>query len=190
MSTQFFRQAPDGSETGLFTHEDLRAAALSGDLTEDDAVRAKESTLWVGACHIKGLFRGEAAEKPAMDSDDARRAAYDAQLEALRSGARERAEQSRRQGRSVLWWHSHVGWEAYVAVALLMVGVVYSVWGTPENVRFPLPIRMGGPAQQGHFFFGTGPWSTLEYVLLWCDAVVVIGGLAFGRMIRASEKRR
>ncbi|APZ94924.1 hypothetical protein [Fuerstiella marisgermanici] len=189
MSTQFYRQAPDGSETGPFTHEGLRAAVLSGDLTEADEVRSEASTLWVGAGHIKGLFLGEAAEKQPVDSDDARRAAYDAQLEALRTGAYERAEQSRRQGRSAAWWHDPVGWEVYVAILLVMVGVIYSVWETPEHVRFPLPKRMGGPVQQGNFFFGTGPWSTLEYLLLWLDAVVVISGLAFGRMILTSRRK-
>lgn len=205
MSTQFYRQSDDGRDTGPFSREELLAAAMLGELTEEDLVRSEGSSLWVSARRVKGLFREDAAvggdaelaKRSHADNDGvgvsssggtagAAQAAYEKQLAALQAGAAGELQTETARpgsGRSSGWWQDHIGWEVWLGVAVILGAIVYTVWVPSEQLRFPPSQRGGTIAPADYYFFGTGPWSTLEYGLLWFDAVLVVGMLLFGRRL-------
>ncbi|MEZ6060571.1 MAG: DUF4339 domain-containing protein [Planctomycetaceae bacterium] len=202
MSTQFYRQSDDGRETGPFSREELLAAAMLGELTEGDLVRSEGSSLWLSARRVKGLFpedaavggEAELAKRIHAESEGigvpsypgtaaAAQAAYEAQLRALESGGTDADSGRRSKNRRAAWWQGDVGWEVWLGVAVILAAIVYTVWVPSEQLRFPQSQRGGNMAPAGYFFFGTGPWSTLEYGLLWFDAGLVVGALLFGRRL-------
>lgn len=184
MSNQFYRQADDGTESGPFSLEELQELAACGELRDQDLLRTENSTICVNACRIKGLFSGV----PSKETVSGDRSAYEAQIAELIANPDAATARHSTARASMGSLHDHVGWEAVLGVLLIVMAVMYTIWGTPESARFPAPQRMSVQVPQGHFFFGTGPWSTLEYVLLWFDAVLVIVVLLFGRRILGSRK--
>jgi len=205
VSTQFYRQSDNGRETGPFSHDELLAAVLLGELSEDDQVRAEGSSLWLSARRVKGLFQEDSAVGAEARSGKhdgsagdgigvpsyggtagAAQAAYERQLAALQAGAAGDldTETARRSSSgSIGWWQGDVGWEVWLGVALILTAIVYTVWVPSEQFRFPPSQRGGNMTPAGYDFFGTGPWSVLEYGLLWFDAVLAVGMLLFGRRL-------
>lgn len=129
--------------------------------------------MWVSAAHVKGLFGAAPAEdvssargtRPA-GTVNAAQAAYEAQLQALQAGADGDLDTRTDRRTSGGWWQESVAWEVWLGVALIVAGILYSVLVTPEHVRFP-PTQSLNSEPHSHYFFGTGPWSTVEYGLLW-----------------------
>ena len=115
-----------------------------------------------------------------VDND---RSVYEAQIAVLMANPEAAADHRSKRRESAGWWRDQVGWEVLLAAFLVISGVVYTIWGTPESTRFPVSASLQADVQDRHFFFGTGPWSTLEFVLLWFDATLLIGALIFGRRI-------
>ncbi len=184
MNSQFYRQTDDGTEFGPFSRDALKDFVASGQLLENDLLRSVNSSVWVSARRIEGLFRKVDGEV-SIKGD---RSSYEAQIAELIANPATLSGQGSRDRLSLAGWQDQVGWEVVLAAILVIGAAVDMIWGTSESTRFPVAQGRHADVRQHYFFFDTGPWSILEYVLLWFDAVLLIGALAFGRRILSRRK--
>jgi hypothetical protein len=203
MPSQWYHKASDG-ERGPLSFAEMAAMLRAGTLHEHDLVRREGQSQWQHAEDVVGLLRaaGRRAEQPAAPpSDGGGRTTCSPQERTpkkspvARDEERGAAVDSPAQSSGGAW-SANVGLRGILGSFLglaVIIGVFIGAWyWHVEATRFPMPAGLRPPPVTERFFFGWGPLSLFEYILVWIDAIVVAGFLVYvfiGRIWRKRPRR-
>lgn len=169
-------------ELGPLNFQELVELARAGTLSEDDLVREERAATWQPARTVIGLFHAARA----IQQETHETTPAEAKVTAVKQTA------SAAAGRVSTAPDLRKQMTKSVALVMGFAATTIAVAGwylqRRATLRFPPPAALRPSTADGFYFLGTGPWSTLEYLLLWFDALVASAALAF--VIRWSINRR
>ncbi len=132
MASQWFCRVL-GQEVGPVGFRDMIEMVRSGTLKEDDQVRRKETTEWIPARDVIGLFRTAQKQKAEPVTSEAEAGpAPPPTPTAAQAGERPAAEPRRIRRRHVLL-------ASGIVLAFVVLTAVVSVWRSRQSERFPEP---------------------------------------------------
>ena len=186
MASQWYQKTPT-AERGPLTFAELAQLVRVGTLGEDDLVRRDGQGEWQRVANVVGLLRAarkggssetQGREQPHKSSPPA----LDKPLSPVRVVRQESSRGDPEQGQAAAesgMWGGKVGLRTVLATILGLAVITAAVVGGwhwhEEATRFPLPTGLRPPPPAGRFFFGWGPLSLFEYLLVWADTAVVTG---------------
>lgn len=168
MTSQWFCKILD-EEKGPLELQDLIDMARSGTLREDDLVLPPNSTIWIPSRYVAAL---------AEMKRDQESTPHNSPVAELYDSYIMNVAQNEEFG-AILTPNSRQRQLSIGVISLMIVIIVVGIdsfWLSHPQTMFPQLSRLSRQYPVGHFFFGTGPWSTMELALLWFDCALVIWG--------------
>lgn len=207
MASQWYRQTPDG-ELGPFVFAELVESVRAGMVQSDGLVRRAGQSQWQRAGDVIGLFRAARlaagppvavgserdATEPQRPLDIASRKSSH-QVGRVVADAPSAISQSTTRSPRLLSAELTAG-RVVGVIAGVLVAVVAAAAGWyqyREATRFPLPagLRLQPPTE--YLFFGWGPLTLAEYIVVWADACLAgtfLAYLAISWLLRTSPNER
>ena len=195
MASQWYCQVL-GVELGPLSFTEMAEMVRAGTLGADDAVRREGERKWGRACDVIGLFRAAARldrERGVQQRSGTPPAAADAGAASPRRDDDQpnNVADTRRSGRAS---GNQVGYGIVLSLVGAIAALALLAWAGwywhREATRFPPPTALRALAPEGHFFFGWGPFTLVECVLLWFDVLFVAAFAVFVAARHARSARK
>lgn len=167
---------------GPMPFQELVNLIRSGTLSRDSVVRREDDTEWQCVEDVVGLThaaRVETDETP-METMSVAHTQNEQQKSTLTSeeNIKTFSEPSPTKSffatkldrRSIKW---------FVTTGAIVAAFLICWRWSAERARFPMPSWLKQQTSGEYFFIGTGPWSVVEYGILWFDIVLVTTLLSY-----------